>query len=143
LAQSFQLDDMNKIVSLAKRRGFVFPGSEIYGGFGNSWDYGPLGVLLKENIKAAWMRAMVQERDDVVPIETAIIMNPRVWVASGHVGGFSDPLVECKQCHLRWRADQLESDRCPSCGGELTEPRQFNLMFKTYVGPVEDDAAIA
>ncbi|HEY7060718.1 MAG TPA: glycine--tRNA ligase [Chloroflexota bacterium] len=134
---------MNKIVSLAKRRGFVFPGSEIYGGFGNSWDYGPVGVLLKENIKAAWMRAMVQERDDVVPIESAIIMNPRVWVTSGHVGGFSDPLVECKECHMRWRADQLEENKCPNCGGELTEPRQFNLMFKTYVGPVEEDAAIA
>jgi len=143
LAHSYRLDDMNKIVSLAKRRGFVFPGSEIYGGFGNSWDYGPLGVLLKENIKAAWMRAMVQERDDVVPIESAIIMNPRVWVASGHVGGFSDPLVECKACHMRWRADQLEENKCPNCGGELTEPRQFNLMFKTYVGPVEEDAAIA
>jgi glycyl-tRNA synthetase len=111
---------MNKIVSLAKRRGFVFPGSEIYGGFGNSWDYGPLGVLLKENIKSAWMRAMVQERDDVVPIESAIIMNPRVWVASGHVGGFSDPLVECKACHMRWRADQLEENKCPNWGGELS-----------------------
>jgi glycyl-tRNA synthetase len=143
LAHTYRVEDMNKIVSLAKRRGFVFPGSEIYGGFGNSWDYGPLGVLLKENVKAAWMRAMVQERDDVVPIESAIIMNPRVWVASGHVGGFTDPLVDCKQCHQRWRADQLETDRCPNCGGELTEPRQFNLMFKTYVGPVEEAAAIA
>lgn len=143
MAHTYRLDDMNKIVSLAKRRGFVFPGSEIYGGFGNSWDYGPLGVLLKENVKAAWMRAVVQERDDCLPIDAALIMNPRVWVASGHVAGFSDPLVDCKQCRQRWRADQLESNRCPDCGGELTEPRQFNLMFKTYVGPVEEDAAIA
>jgi glycyl-tRNA synthetase len=143
LVHSYRLEDMNKLVSLAKRRGFIFPGSEIYGGFGNSWDYGPLGVLLKENIKAAWLRAVVQERDDVVPIDAAIIMNPRVWVASGHVAGFSDPLVDCKQCKMRWRADQLEGDRCPNCGGELTEPRQFNLMFKTYVGPVEDEANVA
>ncbi|HLI25515.1 MAG TPA: glycine--tRNA ligase [Chloroflexota bacterium] len=134
---------MSKLVSLAKRRGFVFPGSEIYGGFGNSWDYGPLGFLLKENIKAAWLRAMVQERDDILPIETAIIMNPRVWVASGHVAGFHDPLVDCKSCKQRFRADQVSGDRCPECGGELTEPRQFNLMFKTYVGPVEEEAAIA
>jgi glycyl-tRNA synthetase len=143
LAHTYLLDDMSKLVSLAKRRGFVFPGSEIYGGFGNSWDYGPLGFLLKENIKAAWLRAMVQERDDILPIETAIIMNPRVWVASGHVAGFHDPLVDCKSCKQRFRADQVSGDRCPACGGELTEPRQFNLMFKTYVGPVEEEAAIA
>ena len=143
MAHAYHLDDMNKLVSLAKRRGFVFPGSEIYGGFGNSWDYGPLGFLLKENIKAAWLRAMVQERDDVLPIETAIIMNPRVWVASGHVAGFTDPLVDCKNCKQRFRADQVSGGRCPECGGELTEPRQFNLMFKTYVGPVEEEAAIA
>jgi len=143
LAHTYLLDDMSKLVSLAKRRGFVFPGSEIYGGFGNSWDYGPLGFLLKENIKAAWLRAMVQERDDILPIETAIIMNPRVWVASGHVAGFHDPLVDCKSCKQRFRADQVSGDRCPECGGELTEPRQFNLMFKTYVGPVEEEAAIA
>ena len=143
MAHTYLLDDMSKLVSLAKRRGFVFPGSEIYGGFGNSWDYGPLGFLLKENIKAAWLRAMVQERDDILPIETAIIMNPRVWVASGHVAGFHDPLVDCKSCKQRFRADQVSGDRCPACGGELTEPRQFNLMFKTYVGPVEEEAAIA
>src|SRR4051812_10508236 len=134
---------MSKVVSLAKRRGFVFPGSEIYGGFGNFWDYGPLGVLLKNNVKAAWLRAVVQERDDVLPLDSAIIMNPRAWIASGHVASFSDPLVDCKQCHMRWRADQLEGDRCPNCGGELTEPRQFNLMFKTFVGPVEDEANVA
>ncbi len=143
MAHSYRLDDMSKVVSLAKRRGFIFPGSEIYGGFGNSWDYGPLGTLLKENVKAAWLRAMVQERDDVLPLDSAIIMNPRVWVASGHVASFSDPLVDCKQCKQRWRADQIEGGRCPNCGGELTEPRQFNLMFKTYVGPVEDEANIA
>jgi glycyl-tRNA synthetase len=134
---------MNRVVSLAKRRGFVFPGSEIYGGFGNFWDYGPLGVLLKNNVKAAWLRAVVQERDDVLPLDAAIIMNPRAWVASGHVASFSDPLVDCKQCRQRWRADQIEGERCPNCGGELTEPRQFNLMFKTYVGPVEDEASVA
>jgi glycyl-tRNA synthetase len=143
LAHSYRLDDMSKVVSLAKRRGFIFPGSEIYGGFGNFWDYGPLGVLLKNNVKAAWLRAVTQERNDVVPLDAAIIMNPRTWVASGHVASFSDPLVDCKQCHQRWRADQLESTRCPNCGGELTEPRQFNLMFKTHVGPVEDEANVA
>jgi glycyl-tRNA synthetase len=143
LAHAYRLEDMSKVVSLAKRRGFVFPGSEIYGGFGNFWDYGPLGVLLKNNVKAAWLRTVVQERDDVLPLDSAIIMNPRAWVASGHVASFSDPLVDCKQCRMRWRADQIEGDRCPNCGGELTEPRQFNLMFKTFVGPVEDEANVA
>jgi len=135
--------DMSKIVSLAKRRGFVFPSSEIYGGFANSWDYGPLGVLLKENIKAAWMRAMVQERDDVVPLDSSIILAPRVWEASGHLKNFTDPLVDCKKCHKRWRADALVDDKCPECGGEVTEARPFNLMFKTFIGPVEDEAAVA
>ncbi len=137
------LKDMSKIVSLTKRRGFIFPASEIYGGFGNFYDYGPLGVLLKSNVKAAWLRAMVQERDDIVPIDTAIIQHPRTWEASGHVQGFSDPMVDCKSCGKRWRADTLEGDRCPDCGGELTEARQFNLMFKTHVGPVEDAASVA
>jgi len=143
VAHAYRLEDMSKVVSLAKRRGFIFPSSEIYGGFGNFWDYGPLGVLLKNNVKAAWLRAVVQERDDIVPLDAAIIMNPRVWEASGHVASFSDPLVECKQCHQRWRVDELASGRCPDCGGEVTEPRQFNLMFKTFVGPVEDEAHIA
>ena len=130
------------LVSLSKRRGFVFPGSEIYGGIGGFWDYGPLGVEMKNNIKRAWWRAMVQERDDVVGIDAAIIMNPRVWEASGHVATFTDPMVDCKNCKHRFRADHLESDVCPDCGakGEFTEARPFNLMFKTFVGPVEDSA---
>lgn len=140
---------METIVSLCKRRGFVFPSSEIYGGLGGFWDYGPLGVELKNNIKRAWWRAMVQEREDIVGLDAAIIMNPLVWKASGHIDTFSDPLVECKNCHHRFRADQLDGDlaraACPNCGmrGMMTEPRQFNLLFKTRVGPVEDDASIA
>jgi glycyl-tRNA synthetase len=137
------LTDMSKMVSLTKRRGFIFPASEIYGGFGNFYDYGPLGVLLKTNVKAAWLRAMVQERDDVIPIDSAIIQHPRTWEASGHVAGFTDPMVDCKKCGKRWRADHIEGDTCPECGGELTEARQFNLMFKTHVGPVEDAASVA
>ena len=139
------VDDMNVIVSLAKRRGFVFPASEIYGGIGSTWDYGPLGVELKRNVRDAWWRAMVQSRDDIVGLDSAIIQSPRVWEASGHVAGFTDPLVECRNCHRRERADHLEGDACPSCGakGQFTEPRQFNLMFKTFMGPVEDDASIA
>ncbi|MDP3879206.1 MAG: glycine--tRNA ligase, partial [Dehalococcoidales bacterium] len=134
--------DMEKLVSLCRRRGYIFPSSDIYGGLSSCWDYGPLGVELKRNVKEAWWRAMVQERDDMVGLDTSILMPPRVWEASGHVSGFSDPLVECKSCHLRWRADELNSERCPSCGGELTEPRQFNLMFKTFIGPVEEDASV-
>ncbi len=134
---------MEKVVNLCKRRGFVFPGSEIYGGLGTSLDYCPLGVELKRNVKEAWWRAVVTSREDVVGIDAAIIMHPRVWEASGHLAGFSDPLVDCKSCKQRFRADHVEGGRCPACGGELTEPRQFNLMFKTYVGPVEDTAAIA
>jgi glycyl-tRNA synthetase len=137
------LTDMSKIVSLTKRRGIILPASEIYGGFGNFYDYGPIGLLLKSNVKNAWLQAMVQQRDDVVPIDSAIIQHPRTWEASGHVQGFSDPMVDCKQCGKRWRADTLEGDRCPECGGELTEARQFNLMFKTHVGPVEDAASVA
>lgn len=135
--------DMDKIVSLCKRRGFVFPSSEIYGGISSFWDYGPLGVELKNNIKSAWWRAVVQERDDIVGLDTSILMHPKIWVASGHVQNFADPLVECKSCHLRWRADMAKDGFCPSCSGELTEPRMFNLMFKTFVGPVEEEAAIA
>ncbi len=130
------------LVSLCKRRGFVFPGSEIYGGIGGFWDYGPLGVEMKNNIKRAWWRAMVQERDDVVGIDAAIIMNPRVWEASGHVATFADPMVDCRNCKRRFRADHLESNVCPECGAvdQFTEARPFNLMFKTFVGPVEDSA---
>ena len=134
--------DMEKIVSLCKRRGFIFPSSEIYGGLESCWDYGPLGVELKRNVRNAWWRAVVQERDDVVGVDTSIIMHPQVWVASGHVGGFSDPLVECKVCHLRWRATDLNGNSCPDCGGELTESKPFNLMFKTFMGPVEDNASV-
>ncbi|MGB2798605.1 MAG: glycine--tRNA ligase [Dehalococcoidia bacterium] len=132
---------MEKIVSLCKRRGIIFQSSEIYGGLSACWDYGPLGVELKNNVKSAWWRSMVQERDDMVGLDSSIIMHPETWVASGHVQGFSDPLVECKQCNLRWRADDLKENRCPECGGELAEPRMFNLMFKTFFGPVEDEAA--
>jgi glycyl-tRNA synthetase len=131
---------MEKLVSLCRRRGFIFPSSEIYGGLSSCWDYGPLGVELKNNVKQAWWRASVQQRDDIVGLDTSILMHPQVWQASGHLEGFTDPLVECKNCHLRWRTDELEDGVCPSCGGELTEPRQFNLMFKTFMGPVEDEA---
>jgi glycyl-tRNA synthetase len=140
---------METIVSLAKRRGFVFPSSEIYGGMGGFWDYGPLGVELKNNIKAAWWRAMVQHRDDIVGLDAAIVMNPRVWEVSGHVSGFSDPMVDCRNCKLRFRADDLKGPpseiACPNCGqrGTLTEARQFNLMFKTHVGPLEESASVA
>ncbi|MFC2071301.1 glycine--tRNA ligase [Chloroflexota bacterium] len=133
---------MEKIVSLCRRRGFIFPSSEIYGGLSSCWDYGPLGVELKRNVKEAWWRAVVQERDDMVGLDTSILMHPQTWAASGHLEGFADPLVECKDCHLRWRSDELEGDRCPSCGGELTESRMFNLMFKTFMGPVEEDAGV-
>jgi len=135
--------DMDKIVSLCKRRGFVFPSSEIYGGFGSTWDYGPLGSLLKNNVKSAWIRTVVQERDDMFQIDAAILMAPQVWQASGHLANFTDPLVDCKVCRQRFRADHVDGDRCPSCGGELTEARQFNMMFKTFVGPVEGDASVA
>jgi glycyl-tRNA synthetase len=140
---------MELVVSLAKRRGFVFPGSEIYGGMGGFWDYGPLGVELKNNVKAAWWRHMVQLRDDIVGLDAAIVMNPRVWEVSGHVAGFSDPMVDCRNCKLRFRADDLKGPpseiACPNCGnrGTLTEARQFNLMFKTQVGPVEESASVA
>jgi glycyl-tRNA synthetase len=133
--------NMEKLVSLCRRRGFIFPSSEIYGGLSSCWDYGPLGVELKRNIKEAWWRAVVRERDDVVGLDTSILMHPQTWEASGHLQGFSDPLAECKSCHQRWRTDDLESSSCPACGGELTEPQMFNLMFKTFMGPVEDTAS--
>jgi len=134
--------DMETIVSLCKRRGFIFQSSEIYGGLGSCWDYGPLGVELKRNVKEAWWKAMVHERDDVVGLDSAILMHPQVWVASGHVQQFADPLVECKSCNSRFRADQGAGDKCPQCGGVLGEPRMFNLMFTTFMGPVEDQAAV-
>src|SRR5690606_39528334 len=128
---------MEDIVSLSKRRGFVFPSSEIYGGFASTWDYGPLGAELKRNVKNAWWKAVVQERDDMVGLDASILMHPRIWEASGHLSTFNDPLVDCKNCKARFRADHLKSlENCPNCGGKstLTEPRQFNLMFKTFVG---------
>jgi glycyl-tRNA synthetase len=132
---------MEKIVSLCRRRGFVFPSSEIYGGLSSCWDYGPLGVELKRNLKDAWWKDMVQSRDDMVGLDTSILMHPQVWAASGHLKNFSDPLVECKSCQKRYREDELDKPQCPSCGGQLTEPRQFNMMFKTFMGPVEDASA--
>jgi len=134
--------DMEKIVSLCRRRGFIFPSSDIYGGLSSCWDYGPLGVELKRNIRDIWWRAVIQERDDMVGLDSSILMHPQVWAASGHLEGFSDPLVECKNCHLRYRADELESKTCPACDGELTEPRMFHLMFKTFMGPVEEEASV-
>ncbi|MCH8103429.1 MAG: glycine--tRNA ligase, partial [Chloroflexi bacterium] len=133
--------ELEKIVSLAKRRGFVYQSSEIYGGLGSTWDFGPLGVEMKRNIKDAWWRAIVREREDVVGLDAAILMHPDVWVASGHVGGFTDPLVQCQgECKERFRADALDGDACPTCGGKLSEARQFTMRFKTLMGPVEDDA---
>ncbi|MTI94554.1 MAG: glycine--tRNA ligase [Firmicutes bacterium] len=133
---------MDEIVSLAKRRGFVFQSSEIYGGFSSCWDYGPLGAELKRNVKQAWWKAVVQMRSDVVGSDTSILMHPDVWRASGHVDNFTDPLVDCRECRRRYRADHLEqTETCPDCGGELTPARKFNLMFKTHAGPVEDSAA--
>jgi glycyl-tRNA synthetase len=137
--------DLETITSLAKRRGFVFPSAEIYGGFAAAYDYGPLGVEMKRNIRERWWRAMVQERDDVVGIEAAIITNPDVWVASGHVAEFTDPLVECLECQSRLRADHVEENTCPNCGavGKFSEPRRFNMMLSTIVGPVADESARA
>ncbi len=137
--------DLDRIVNLAKRRGFVFPSSEIYGGFRSTWDYGPLGVELKRNVKNAWWKAMVHDRDDVVGLDSAILMAPRVWEASGHLATFTDPLVDCTVCQRRFRQDQLETRDCPRDGKvcAFTDARPFNLMFKTFVGPVEDEAAVA
>src|ERR1700733_4667569 len=129
---------MEKIVSLCKRRGFIYPGSEIYGGLSGTWDYGPLGVELKNNVNVLWWRMFVQERDDMCGLDAAILMNAEVWKASGHVDGFEDPLVECKKCKRRFRADQV-GDKCPECGGQFGEVRQFNMMFKTQVGAVPED----
>ncbi len=145
---------MDKIVALCKRRGFIFQSSEIYGGLASTYDYGHYGVLLKTNVKAEWWRAVVQERDDMVALDAAILMHPKTWEASGHLEGFTDPLVQCLgTCKRRWREDHLreqaaaegaDSDaelRCPECGGELSEPRQFNLMFETHMGPVQDEGS--
>ena len=134
---------MDKIISLCKRRGFIFPGSEIYGGLANSWDYGPLGVELQKNIKNLWWKYFVHGRDDMVGLDAALIMNPKVWEASGHLKEFSDPLVECKKCHTRYRADQMP-EKCEQCKGkEFTAAKQFNLMLKTFLGPAEDSSSLA
>jgi len=150
---------LEKIVSLSKRRGFIFPSSEIYGGFGSCYDFGPLGVLMKNNIKNAWWKEMIQNHNDIVGLDAGILMNPKVWQASGHLtAGFADELVECKKCHKRFRAEEIKTKNpaphrpallqkggagagCPECGGELIKPRKFNLMMKTFVGPVEEKAA--
>ncbi len=134
---------MDKISSLAKRRGFLYQGSEIYGGLAGTWDYGPLGVTLKNNLKNYWWKKFVSERDDMYGIDSAILMNQRVWEASGHVATFTDPLVECVGCKRRFRADQLESDKCPECGGKMGEARQFNMMFKTNIGSLEDSSSVS
>ncbi len=137
--------DLETLASLAKRRGFAFPSAEIYGGFASTYDYGPLGVEMKRNIRDSWWRRMVQSRDDVVGIEAAIITNPAVWRASGHVAGFTDPLIDCLECQSRVRADHVENNTCPVCKtvGRFTEERQFNLLFRTFVGPVQEDASTA
>lgn len=138
------VDSLDKIVSLCKRRGFIFPGSEIYGGMANSWDYGPLGVELKRNIKNLWWNEFVHLREDIVGIDAALIMNPRVWEASGHLQNFTDPLIECKECHNRFKADQIADGPCPNCHkNNWTPVKKFNLMFKTFVGSSEDEASIA
>ena len=153
--------DLDTIVSLSKRRGFIFPSSEIYGGINAVWDYGPLGVELKNNVKRAWWRSLVQERDDIVGLDAGILMHPQVWVTSGHVASFSDPLVECGTCHRRYRLDELPGAEglaaadladpkvverfklvCPNDGGPLSAPRRFNLMFQAHMGPVQDEASI-
>ncbi|OGZ58147.1 MAG: glycine--tRNA ligase [Candidatus Spechtbacteria bacterium RIFCSPHIGHO2_02_FULL_43_15b] len=144
-------DNLDAILSLAKRRGFIFPSSSIYGGFSSVYDYGPLGAELKNNIKKEWWRRVVQTNEDIVGVDSAILMSPKVWEASGHLSaGFADPLVECKKCHERFRSDKSREEggamgekECPKCKGELTESRKFNLMMKTFVGPVEDDSAAA
>lgn len=134
---------MEKIVSLAKRRGFIFQSSEIYGGLNSFYDYGPLGVELKNNVKRLWWQTMVQKRDDIVGLDSAILMHPKVWEASGHLENFTDPLVDCKKCKKRFRADQIKNKNvCPECSGELSEERKFNMMFKTFMGPVEDNSAV-
>lgn len=137
------MDKMEEIVSLAKRRGFIFQSSEIYGGINGFWDFGPVGVELRNNVKKFWWHNMVDLRDDVVGVDTSIIAHPDTWKASGHLDCFSDPMVDCKECKSRFRADHVEGDKCPKCGGELTEAREFNLMFKTYVGASQDSSSEA
>jgi len=137
------MDLTQKIISLCKRRGFIFPCSEIYEGLGGVYDFGPLGVELKNNFKKTWWEEMIKNHDDIVGLDAAILMNPRVWKASGHLSaGFADELLECRDCRKRFKFDELSEDKCPECGGKLGQPRKFNLMMKTYIGPVEDEAAV-
>ena len=147
-AKTKDADVMEALISLCKRRGFIFQGSEIYGGLAGTWDYGPLGVALKNNIKNIWWKRFVLDRDDMFGTDAAILMNQKTWEASGHVGGFADPLIECIKCRHRFRADQLDpvalsTRKCPDCGGALGEPRQFNMMFKTNVGAVQDETSVS
>lgn len=135
-------DMMEKLVSLCKRRGFIFQSSEIYGGLAATWDYGPLGAEVKRNIKDIWWRSNVFERDDIEGLDAAILMRPEVWMASGHVSSFEDTLVDCKSCRKRFKAEHVTGKTCPECGGELTEARQFNLMLKTHLGPIEDEGSL-
>jgi len=134
---------MEEIISLTKRRGFIYQGSDIYGGLAGTWDYGPLGIEMKKNVEDLWWNRFVRERDDMYGIDAAIIMNPRVWESAGHVSGFTDPLVECKKCKKRFRVDHIKTDKCPECGGELGEERKFNMMFSTSVGAAEDSSSVA
>ena len=134
---------MEQIISLCKRRGFVFQGSEIYGGLAGTWDYGPLGVALRNNIKSLWWNMFVDMRDDMYGLDAAILMHPKVWESSGHVSGFSDPLVECQKCKRRFRADHIDGPACPECGGTLSAARQFNMMFKTTIGAMEDESSVS
>ena len=137
------MDLMEKVVSLCKRRGFVYPGSEIYGGLANTWDYGPLGVELKNNLRDYWWKTFVHDRDDIYGIDGGILLHPKVWEASGHVANFSDNLVECKKCHKRYSTDRLETKKCSECGGEFTPEKKFSGLFKTFIGPTEDTASVA
>jgi len=134
---------MQKIISLCKRRGFIFPSSEIYGGFSSCYDYGPLGVEMKNNIKKFWLSEMTKFHEDIVGLDTSILMSPKIWEASGHLtAGFADELVECKSCHKRFKFDEIKSDKCPDCGGDLTKPKKFNLMMRTFVGPIEKESSV-
>jgi len=137
--------NLEDIVSLCKRRGFIYPGSDVYGGLSGTWDYGPLGVQLKRNIMELWWKMFVTDRDDMYGVDAAILMNQKVWQASGHTETFTDPLVECSNCHGRFRADKIDTSKCPTCGqkGTFGEPQQFNMMFKTTVGPVADENSIS
>ena len=139
---SLENTNLESLVSLAKRRGFIFQSSEIYGGLSSTWDYGPIGVELKRNIKEQWWKSFVTNRQDIVGIDASILMHPSVWEASGHLSSFSDPLVECKICKKRFREDLIDGNNCPECDGDLGESRQFNLMFKTFMGPLENDSAV-